>query len=186
MTDRPAFFALLIACLLAACSSPSAPGLSPDQDTPPGESAKGNADTLLRTDQTAYEAELVTESRARVVVDVPYTLANTTAAPIYLIGCKRPPAPVLQRRVEGEWETAYAPVELGCLSPPWTVEPDAVRHDTLRMEAHLPGQNIAPTFEVDEIEGVYRLVQSIYHDVEGEELLPLRQCVSNSFTLETR
>lgn len=187
MDDRLAFFALLAACMLAACSSPSAPGLDPDVG--PEETGKSGAtDGLLHTDRTEYEAERVAdESRTYVALDVSYALANTTSDPVFLIGCQHPPAPVLQKRVEGEWQTAYAPVELLCLSPPWTVAPGSVRRDTLRAEAHLPGQNIAPAFEADEIDGMYRLVQpSLYYDADGEKPLPLRRRVSNTFTLKAK
>ncbi len=170
-------WSLFLACLLigAACSR------LVDSDSPADE-----AGGLLKTDRATYKATLVTDEPAHVAVDIPYALTNATQDTLYLIGCHRPPQPVLQKYADGSWTTVYAPVELMCLSPPWPVAPGAVRLDTLRVRGFLPGQNAGPVFEAAEVEGTYRLVRPVYRDPAGAELLPEAQRVSNSFALRAK
>jgi hypothetical protein len=145
---------------------------------------------LLETSQSRYEARLLTEEGdTRVVFDVPYRTRNTTADTLYLIGCNTPPPPVLEKRVDGSWQTAYAPVVLLCLSPPWALPPGAVREDTLHVVARLSGEDVAPTFETD-VPGTYRLQRQIYSRLTderpptGEALVPLERRISNTFVVE--
>lgn len=176
MYDSLAALTLVAALTVSACGNL----------TGSGPHALPESDGLLQTDRTTYEARLVTDGPARVVVEIPYALANTTADTLYLIGCRRPPQPAVQKYVNEAWTTVYTPVELMCLSPPWKVAPGTVRHDTLRMEGALPDQNAAPTFDAAEIEGTYRLVRGIYRDSTGAKPLPEDRRTSNAFVLTTQ
>lgn len=141
---------------------------------------------LLQTDRTRYDAKLLTDGRARVVFDVPFIARNPTDEPLYLIGCHRPPPPLLEKLVDGEWEVAYGAVVPLCLSPPFEIPPGGERRDTLRVVGFLPGQNTMPTFDTA-VEGTYRLRWEIYAGQTDEDfpvggdLLPLEQQVSNTF-----
>lgn len=141
---------------------------------------------LLQTDQASYNADLPTDDSARVVVDIPYEVYNPTVRSLYFVGCNPPPSPILEKQVAGTWQTAYAAIELQCLSPPFVLPPGEVWRDTLHVVGFLPGQNTRPTFET-EMEGTYRLRHEIYagltDDRLGEDLLPLKQRVSNTFEM---
>ena len=143
---------------------------------------------MLQTDSEAYGAEVFQNPWHGVRFDIPYTITNTTDGAVYMIGCKRPSAPVLQKRINGEWISAYSSVEQGCLSPPFIVKPGDQRQDTLRVYGVFPGQNAFPEFLTD-VEGEYRLKKKIYSNPEtfkdsenwNEQLLPDELRISNSF-----
>lgn len=143
---------------------------------------------LLQTDSEIYEAEILQNGQQGVRFDIPYTITNTTGETIYMIGCRRPAAPVLQKKTDEEWVSAYSPVELDCLSPPFIVEPGEQRQDTLQVYGVFPGQNTYPEFLTD-VEGVYRLEQRIYSDPQtfensaewNENLLNKDLRISNTF-----
>lgn len=148
---------------------------------------------FLQTDTTHYQAELQTGSLQVVTFDIPFTITNAKDEPIYMVGCKQAPAPDLQKNVNGEWVTAYSPIHLMCLSPPFIVEPFETFHDTLRVYGALPGQNTAPTFDTD-IDGTYRLVQNLHTDPDSfddlekksENLLPEALRISNNFVVRRK
>ncbi len=111
----------------------------------------------------------------KLTIETEYT--NKTGNPVYLIGCGKPSAPILQKYVDGQWVTAYAPVEAACLSiPPLKLQNGEIYRETYYVEGYLPGYNFAPTFDVP-VPGRYRLVREIYKkwsDKEqyASELLP--------------
>lgn len=170
--------AVVCAAGLSACSL-----LSADEPEPPVPTG------LVVTDRTAYDARLLTDGRVRVVFDVPYEVRNTTADPLYRIGCRTAPPPVLEKLVDGEWVTAYAAPRLACLSPPFVVDEGEVRRDTLGVVGFLPGQNIVPEFGT-EVKGTYRLNLELFSSLTderpplGKDLLPPESRVSNTFTVE--
>lgn len=146
--------------------------------------------TLLQTDLPSYDARVVTNgplfNRRRLVrVDIPYETRNTTSRPLHAIGCGRPSA-ILEKQQGNEWVVAYAPIELGCLSPPFVLEAGDVWRDTLRVRGFLPGQRAGPTFDTD-IEGTYRLRRVIYTGTgssgPGPEPVEDELTVSNTFEL---
>lgn len=169
---------LCAAALLSACS------LLPADE--PGDSAPTS---LVVTDRAKYDARLVMSGLDRVVFEIPFEIRNTTDGPLYRVGCHRPPGPVLEKSVGGEWVTAYATGELSCLSPPFVIAAGEISRDTLRVDGHLPGQNASPTFDT-EIEGMYRLNLGLYMSLTdepvplGKNLVPLGERVSNTFEVE--
>lgn len=148
---------------------------------------------FLQTDTTYYQAEIQSGNRDVVRLDIPFTITNAKDEPIYMLGCGRAPAPLLQKNVGGEWVTAYSPVELMCLSPPFIIEPGETFYDTLRVHGALPGQNTEPTFDT-KIKGVYRLVHTFYIDPDSfddlntrsKNLLPESLRISNTFYVEKK
>lgn len=143
---------------------------------------------LLQTDSEIYEAEIVQNGKHGVRFDIPYTVTNTTGEAIYMIGCMRPAAPVLQKRSGEAWVTAYSPVELLCLSPPFILEPGEQHQDTLKVYGVFPGQSTYPEFLTD-VEGEYRLEKRIYSNPEtfensgewNENMLNRDLRISNTF-----
>ena len=150
-----------------------------------GSSATGG---LLETSEDSYVAEVVTDGRERVVVDIPYQTGNHTGLPVYLIGCRRPNPPILEKRAGRDWVTVYAPIVTLCLSPPFEIAPGESRFDTLHVVGFRPGQAAGPTFD-GEVAGTYRLRREIFRDLTDEDppigrtMLPLSQRVSNSFEI---
>jgi hypothetical protein len=123
---------------------------------------------ILHTDTELYQAEIFHNGRQGIRFDIPYTVTNTTEIAVYMIGCRHPAAPVLQKRSGEEWVAAYSPVEQLCLSPPFIVEPGEQHRDTLQVYGFFPGQNIYPEFLTD-VEGTYRLKKRIYSDPDTFE-----------------
>lgn len=188
MLDASRYATIVLCCGLSLLGL--AVGACSTVDSEPPASTPGG---FLETSRARYDAVLRTDGYARWVVDVPYVTRNTTADTLVLIGCNTPPQPILEKRVEGAWRTAYDPVRRGCLSPPWTLAPGETRRDTLHVSAALPGQNWAPVFNADEIEGTYRLNREIHRKtgtktadalIPPTELLSPEKRVSNPFELE--
>ena len=137
---RTLALALPLALLLALSATLPACSLVGSEGPPAGPGG------LLRTDRAAYDARLVTDGPDAIVFEVPFEVQNTTGRPLYLVGCLRPPKPLLEKLDGGGWVTAYAAGEPGCLSPPFVIGAGEVRRDTLRVYGHLPGQNTSPEF----------------------------------------
>ena len=137
----------------------------------------------FQTDQDRYEATVTGGRIPSVEFTIPITYHNATDADVYLIGCRTPFPPWLEKRVDGEWMEAWVPIVNYCLSPPWRIEPGERRQDTVRVFGIEPGHNAGPTFDT-EVPGTYRLVQTLYADPEGEQPLPLT--VSNTFRVTRR
>ena len=170
--------ALCAATLFSGCSL-----VSTDEAAPPVSAS------LVVTDQAQYDARAPAGGLSRVVFDVPFEIRNTTGGPLYRIGCRTAPPPTLEKLVEGEWVTAYAPIVNLCLSPPFEIAPGEVRRDTLQVQGFLPGQNAGPEFETD-VEGTYRLHLRLYSSLTdersplGKDLVPLEERVSNPFEVD--
>ncbi len=148
---------------------------------------------MLQTDTEVFQAEVFQKPWHGVRFDIPYTITNTTDEAVYMIGCKQPMAPVLQKRTNGEWVSAYNSVEQGCLSPPFIVKAGGQWQDTLRGYGIFPGQNAFPEFHTD-VEGEYRLKKKIYSNPDtfkdsenwNEQLLPDELRISNSFYVKEK
>jgi hypothetical protein len=161
--DRFSLFttAFLFSLILVSCNAIST------EDT--GLSfTKEEGGGMLHTDADLYQAEIFHNGRQGIRFDIPYTVTNTTEKAVYMIGCRQPSAPVLQKRTGDEWVAAYSPVEQLCLSPPFILEPGEQRRDTLQVYGFFPGQNIYPEFLTD-VEGTYRLKKRIYSDPDTFE-----------------
>ncbi|PAP77876.1 hypothetical protein [Rubrivirga marina] len=165
--------ALLSACSLLQSDEPDAP----------------TSASLVVTDRAKYEARLVSDGRDAIVFEVPFEIRNTTGGPLYRVGCRRPPKPVLEKLEGGQWVTAYSTGELLCLSPPFVVASGETGRDTLQVYGHLSGQDTLPEFRT-EVEGTYRLQLELYSSLTneqaplGEALVPLADRVSNTFEVE--
>ena len=153
--------ACLFSLMLASCAEISTKEMDLSFTTEEGGG-------ILQTDAELYQAELFQNGRPGIRFDIPYKVTNTTEVAVYMIGCRQPSAPVLQKRSGEEWVTAYSPVEQLCLSPPFIVEPGDQRRDTLQVYGFFPGQNIFPEFQTD-IDGTYRLKKRIYSDPDTFE-----------------
>ena len=138
----------------------------------------------IQTDRVRYEATPLRSGKLEgVEVSIPMTFTNVTAGTVYFVGCHRPPAPVLQKRVEGEWVNVWGAVELLCLSPPWPITPGEKFRDTLHVQGFWPGQNIAPEFTSD-VPGTYRLLRAVHSGPDPlAPLIPEESRVSNEFEL---
>ncbi|MCC5905127.1 MAG: hypothetical protein JJU13_02895 [Balneolaceae bacterium] len=145
--------ACLLSLILASCTAITTEDLSFTAD-------EGG---MLHTDAEIYEAEIFQDDRQGVRFNIPYTVTNTSEKAVYMIGCRQPSAPVLQKSTGEEWVSAFSPVEQLCLSPPFILEPGEQRGDTLQVYGFFPGQNTYPEFLTD-IEGTYRLKKRIYSD----------------------
>jgi len=72
-----------------------------------------------------------------------------------------------------------------------TVTPNAVYNPRILFYAGRAGSNVAPKFEVDPIDGMYRIVWTTSPSLTRDEpqkpgdLLPLEQRVSNRFLFKT-
>lgn len=162
-----------------------------DADTSDAAGAHVRIDTAatggsaFRTDADRYVAVVKEDPYRYVEVEIPMTFVNPMEKTVYLIGCRQPTMPILQKLEEGSWNLAYAPVELQCLSPPVPVRPGEAYRDTFFVHGAFPGQRIVPEFVTD-VEGTYRLVRSIYADPEGEDVLPDSVRTSNTFELTSQ
>jgi hypothetical protein len=141
-------------------------------------------DAPIQTDRTHYEAQRIEGSGpSGVQMTIPMTFRNMTAKTVYFVGCRRPPMPILQKRVLGTWVTAWGGIELLCLSPPWEVAPGATRQDTLRLSGFWPGQNAGPEFLTD-VPGRYRLLRAVHKAPDPlSPLIPEAARISNEFEL---
>lgn len=142
-------------------------------------------DALLQTDRAEY---LLAEDGTPFTTEIPYTFHNTTGRTVSLVNCNGYIAPVLQKWDDGEWVLGWAPVELGCLSPPVQIAPGEVFVDTLEVYGFGYGGNAHPQFATPNIEGTYRLywnrARFDYEFPDGEgTVIPERYRVSNAFRL---
>lgn len=144
------------------------------------------------SDQAFYEVFITERTDPFMNFDIPLELRNTGNADIILTGCINPSLPVLQKRLDDEWVTVYAVVELACSSPPWVLHPGDMHRDTLRVRTRVKLLSntefiwVEKFFDIDAdipVNGQYRLERRIFADTEGQDLLPLADRVSNSFRI---
>lgn len=169
------------ACIaLAACTGPTDPEVN---DITRVRSERGpTGGPAFQTSSDRYAVAIDEEGYPNVEDEIPMAFINPTDETVYMIGCKRPPMPILLKSEGDEWVVAYAAAELACLSPPFTVQPGEVFRDTLHLYAFFRGQSILPDFKTD-VDGTYRLVRSIYADPEGDHPLDEELRTSNAFEL---
>ena len=146
----------------------------------------GDDDAPIRTDTRQYTLR---EEGVGLGTDIDITFRNHSGRTIYLVNCNGLLAPVLEKRVGGEWVPFWSPVLPQCLSEPITIEPGATIARRLQVWGALPGNNWGPEWKSPDVAGTYRIVlHSAVHDYNpnaypfGPEVA-LRYRVSNPFTL---
>ena len=144
-------------------------------------------DAPIRTDRTEYA---VTHEGGALRVDIEFTYTNPTAGAVNVQACQVPDPPVLQKREDGKWVTAYAPVVLLCLGPPLVIPRGGSTRYALHVRAFPAGSNAAPQWQAGSVAGTYRLLWAV-HAGDGKNsardgggpLVPVSQRVSNTFWL---
>jgi hypothetical protein len=180
---------LPLVALMGACSLEGAMSPSPDagaHETPgPGQPGE----TAIRTDSSRYTLERrPTGWQADIAIE--YT--NPTDATISLLNCNGAFSLRLEKYDAGEWVTAWQPALPMCLSPPIEIGPGETFSRTLEVFGADPHSQVFPQFQVEEIDGTYRLViDSAYHEYDHDGppwgvAVPLEHRVSNTFELRTQ
>jgi hypothetical protein len=123
-----------------------------------------------------------------LATEIPYVFHNRTGAPVFLVNCNGAFALTLERLEGDQWKVAWGPFLPLCLSPPIVIEAGARFADTLHVWGSPPNQNSAPSFDVADPSGTYRLVwnaalSSFQDRLPFGEPIPLSYRVSNLFTL---
>ncbi|HEU4629183.1 MAG TPA: hypothetical protein VFS08_05535 [Gemmatimonadaceae bacterium] len=193
-TPRGALIGAALTAALAAACAPRAPeraagagdsGASPpaaaDDSMPSGDMS---ATAPIRTDRTRYALRTTPDGATEEIVVVA-TYVNHGADTVFISPCGTSiPAWELQKREDGRWRRALSPVCTMIAAPPLAVAPGAERTDSLRI-AGAARAGVAPTFDVGEIPGTYRLVYPIFRQRDGEfgvrDSLPVVERVSNEF-----
>lgn len=115
----------------------------------------GAPDADLRTDRSRYTVRATT---AGLEAEIPFAFANRTGRTVYISNCARFAPPRLEKRVEDEWVVAWRPLVPRCSSPPIAIRDGGAFQDTLLVSAGYPADDLFPKFEVDDLDGTYRLV----------------------------
>lgn len=141
----------------------------------------------IRTDRGSYTLHATSGPILRA--EIPYTYHNTTGKTVYLVNCREAVEASLEKRVDGQWVTAWQGVYAGCLGV-IEVAAGAVHADTMIVVDYQGG---APRFTVDPIGGTYRIVLSptstvhnfddSYRSGSWGDPLPLADRISNEFAL---
>lgn len=143
----------------------------------------------IQTDRLEYEVQHTDHG---LKVEIPFTYKNETGKTVYVVNCHKQVPPALEKETDGAWVRAWTPTILLCLSAPIVIWPGATYSDTLRVLAAHPTSNAHPKFEVDKVEGSYRLVWHglVHHYDENRqgfgEPLALEGRISNAFLLKRR
>jgi hypothetical protein len=121
-----------------------------------------------------------------------FSYRNESDATISLLNCRGGFALQLEKWQDDSWVPAWSPVVLGCLSAPIEIPPGETHEFDVGVFGGYPDGNVHPRFEVDQLDGYYRLVvTSAFWNYDaaspgwGDEV-PLRYRVSNAFVLTTR
>ncbi|HUP21033.1 MAG TPA: hypothetical protein VM778_13935 [Gemmatimonadota bacterium] len=150
---------------------------------PPAPAADVSSGTL-RTSTDRF----VLERRERGwEVTIAYTYENPTDGPVFMTTCHGPHPPLLEKWDGSRWVLGWHPIHLLCLGPPLRIEAGESHSDELWLFAGYPSSNDWPRFEMEDWEGVYRLVwwpRSSYEEQPPfGDLLPLEHRVSRPFQL---
>jgi hypothetical protein len=180
----------LFTCFAAGCASGTAAGLA-DEEGPGLQLA-----APILTDQSVYTAQrgatylndgTLYGRYVQLVMRLRYT--NSTAGPIYLPTCHTVHPPVLERKQDSGWVTAYAPIVQLCLGPPEIIERGRTFEYLYHIQAFLPGSRVMPQFQTA-VAGTYRLVWGAYATWTGlgsepglGRELPLKARISNEFDI---
>jgi hypothetical protein len=135
----------------------------------------------LRTDSTQVT---VHRSGFNYAATIGFAYTNTTPRPVSKRGCGVTP-PELEKKVNGQWVTAYRPVLLMCLRvPDFSIGSGQTYRDALQFMAAEPGHNIGPVLDVDSIDGVYRLRWDLVEGTDaGAKGARIVKSTSNEFRM---
>lgn len=157
---------------------------------PPLPDLDRDTTALVQTDTLRYEFD---ETENELEVEIAYRYENRTGDTICLNNCRGSFSIELEKRIEGTWETVWAPPIPACASPPIEFAPDTVFRDTLTV-VHRKDENSFPKMDVERFDGVYRVDVTAASRVgptpEGEEFkcggdpLPKEKRISNPFVLD--
>jgi hypothetical protein len=180
--NRPPLLPVLLAALLMV-------GCGPDPAAQPMSPALGpQGETALTTSAPSYRLQRGSSGWSG---SIDFTFTNRSAREISLLNCRGGYGLHLEKRVGEEWVPAWRPVMLMCLSQPIRLAPGQSRRDTIPLFAGPRGSNTYPQFEVDEIDGIYRIVvNTAYWNYDhggppwGQEP-PLELRVSNPFEIRS-
>lgn len=170
----------LIVC--AACGGSTA------EPEVPGEVVRDVA-AHFQTDSMEYGMVRSTQEYETVVA-MSYT--NRRNDTVFVANCGGATAVALERRVGGQWKTAWTPGTFPCLSPPIVVPPGGTRRFAMRVGAGVPGSPVEPKWPFADVDGEYRIVWGQFLSSYREDrtplgsLLPADQRVSNRFRLVLR
>jgi hypothetical protein len=159
---RLTFTAILGVAFLTACAlqAPTAPG--PAEAPDPG-------DAVVVTDRSSYTLQRGSHGWQG---EIAFEYTNATDRTISILNCRETFGLRLEKLEAGEWIAAWNPVVLMCLSRPIEIKPGATYRNTLDVFGGFQGSNHHPQFQVDEIDGTYRLViESAYwnYDHDGPQ-----------------
>ncbi|MBL0939338.1 MAG: hypothetical protein IBJ03_10600 [Gemmatimonadaceae bacterium] len=167
---------------LTACGESSAEP-EPTGDLTRDESAH------FQTDSMQYS---MTRSSQEYEAYVEMTYTNRRSDTVFVANCGGATAVVLERRVSGQWRTAWAPAQFPCLSQPIIVAPGATRRFSVRVGAGIAGGPVEPKWPFTDVDGEYRVVwgQFLSSYSEGRSPLgstiPSDQRISNRFRIALR
>ena len=114
----------------------------------------GGQEASFRPESPSYTLQTTTSGLRG---DIPFAYTNRTGRNVYVVNCNRIVPPVLEKRVNDRWVTAWGAAVPQCLSEPIVIRHGETYRDTLNVFAGHPGSNVDPKFDVPEIEGVYRM-----------------------------
>jgi hypothetical protein len=181
LTKRSA--AGLLVALAGACADPATAVLEPPLSVPRDIEAAFQTDSLeytLSHEPWGYDAT------------IGFTFKNPTADSVFVVNCRSLWQFHLEKYEAGGWIPAYQPSLPGCLSPAIIISPLSEAQASVRIIAGYRGTNLYPQFEVESIEGVYRIVWKqvvhsfvMYPTSWGPDI-PFEHRISNRFVLTSR
>ncbi|MEX0891826.1 MAG: hypothetical protein WEB88_06605 [Gemmatimonadota bacterium] len=93
-----------------------------------------------------------------VGTDIPIGFINPYDEPVYIVNCNGQLAPLLEKRVDGEWVEFWHGISDMCLSPPIVIQPRAAFSRLLQVRGAYPGRDVLPEWASSDVAGEYRLV----------------------------
>jgi len=172
---------LVVTPLLAACALQAPTGPEPFDAPDPG-------DAPIVTDRASYTLQRGSHGWQG---EIAFEYSNATDRTISILNCNGSFALRLEKLEAGAWVSAWGPAIPSCLSPPIEIAPGDGYATTISVFGGFRNSNHYPQFQVDEIDGTYRLViESAYwnYDHNGPpwgEQVPLEHRVSHTFEIRT-
>jgi len=172
-------YLILLSILLLSYTASGCNGIA-------GTGGNGPDSTAIVTSRTEYHAQI---EDGTVELQIPHTFTNRTDDTVFVVNCNNAFAIKLQKKVGNEWIDAVGLVIPDCLSPAIEIASGETYNYDLKILAGTPASDNQPKFEVDRIEGTYRIVWSDVLETYSPdqypfgEPLPLDQRVSNEFII---